>query len=168
MAPDDAENTKKQARDILRAIGRARADLSGTGPAGKRAGRATGHFSAFIHDGLFAPHVRDVYDATGVRAVTLALDTLESLVKGAIEPDDTGKLREDANETAFRTLQEALGERPKTKPPSERSEEEKNPEAQQRGSKGGKKGGPARAEKLSREERSESARKAATERWTRE
>ena len=56
------------------------------------------------------------------------------------------KLREDAAETAFRTLQEAIGERPKTLPPGERTE--KNAEAQRRGAKGGKRGGRARAEKL--------------------
>lgn len=32
------------------------------------------------------------------------------------------KLREDAAETAFRTLQEATGERPKTVPPSRKAQ----------------------------------------------
>ena len=50
---------------------------------------------------------------------------------------DVDKLREDANETAFRVLQEALGERPRTKPPQERDEGEKNPEAVKRGRQGG-------------------------------
>jgi len=75
------------------------------------------------------------------------------------------KLRPDVAETAFRTLQEAIGEAPKTKPPSERSEKEKDPTAKERGSKGGKKGGPARAESLTAEERSEAAKKAASVRW---
>lgn len=73
------------------------------------------------------------------------------------------KLREDAAETAFRVMQEALGERPKTLPPSERAE--KDPEAVKRGRQGGKKGGTARAEKLSPRERAEAARLAAQARW---
>lgn len=47
------------------------------------------------------------------------------------------KLRPDAAETAFRVLQEAIGERPKTKPPGQRPDNEKHPEAVKRGSKGG-------------------------------
>lgn len=73
------------------------------------------------------------------------------------------KLREDTAETAFRVLQEAIGERPKTLPPSERTE--KNPEAVKRGAKGGKKGGRARANRLDAERRQEIARKAAAARW---
>jgi len=42
---------------------------------------------------------------------------------------------------------------------------EKNPHAVALGKLGGKKGGPARAKKLSAEERKESARKAAKARW---
>lgn len=42
---------------------------------------------------------------------------------------------------------------------------EKNKAAQELGSLGGKKGGKARAEKLTKEERSEIARKAAKARW---
>jgi hypothetical protein len=41
-------------------------------------------------------------------------------------------LRPDVSETAFRVLQEAIGERPKTPPPAERTE--KNPEGVRRGS----------------------------------
>jgi hypothetical protein len=78
------------------------------------------------------------------------------------DPDDQ-KLREDTAETAFRTLQEAIGERPKTDPAKPG---EKNPEAVKRGSKGGKRGGPARAEKLSPEQRSEVGRAAARARWS--
>ncbi len=36
---------------------------------------------------------------------------------------DAGKLRPDVAETAYRTVQEALGERPKTKPPQEQTDE---------------------------------------------
>lgn len=68
-------------------------------------------------------------------------------------------------ETAFRVFQEAVGEAPKTLPPSERAT--KNTEAAQRGAKGGRKGGKARAKKLSTEERSQSARRAAAARWSR-
>ncbi len=48
---------------------------------------------------------------------------------------DQDKLREDTAETAFRTLQEAVGERPKTIPGQPG---DKNPEAVKRGRKGGK------------------------------
>jgi hypothetical protein len=75
------------------------------------------------------------------------------------------KLREDAAETAYRVLQEATGERPKTLPPAERTE--KNPEAVKRGRKGGKKGGKGRAAKLSDEERAKAATVAALARWKR-
>ncbi|HEX9580489.1 MAG TPA: hypothetical protein VF970_05225, partial [Gemmatimonadales bacterium] len=71
------------------------------------------------------------------------------------------KLREDVAERAYRTLQEALGERPKTVPPSERTEDQKNPEAVKRGRKGGKRGGKARADRLTPDQRSDSARRAA-------
>jgi hypothetical protein len=43
--------------------------------------------------------------------------------------------------------------------------EEKNPAAVELGRRGGKKGGPARAAKMTPEERSESARKAVNARW---
>lgn len=75
------------------------------------------------------------------------------------------KLREDVAERAYRTLQEALGGRPKTVPPSERTEDQKNPEAVKRGAKGGKKGGRTRADRLSAEQRAEIAKKAANIRW---
>lgn len=77
----------------------------------------------------------------------------------------TAKLRRDASEVAFRVMQEATGEAPKTLPPGERTE--KNPEAVKRGSKGGKKGGTAKAKKLSPQERTEAARLAAQARWKR-
>ena len=73
------------------------------------------------------------------------------------------KMREDTSETAFRVLQEAVGERPKTLPPDQRTE--KNPEAVRRGRKGGKKGGKARSKALSSKEKTASARKAAEDRW---
>jgi hypothetical protein len=58
---------------------------------------------------------------------------------------------EDVNETAFRVMREATGE--------------KNPAAVALGRLGGKKGGPARAAKLSAKKRQQIARKAANARW---
>lgn len=75
----------------------------------------------------------------------------------------TAKLREDTAEAAFRVLQEAIGERPKTPPPGERTE--KNPEAVKRGRAGGKKGGKARTDALTPQERKEAAIIAANARW---
>lgn len=75
------------------------------------------------------------------------------------------KLREDAAETAFRTLQEAIGERSKTLPPSERTKEQKDQEAVKRGRKGGKVGGKARAAKLSAKRRTAIAKRAVAARW---
>ena len=66
---------------------------------------------------------------------------------------------EDVNEIAFRVLQEAIGETP---PPTE---PEKNPAAVALGRLGGRKGGKARAAKLTPEQRSEIAKKAAAARW---
>jgi hypothetical protein len=80
-------------------------------------------------------------------------------------PRKPPKLREDVAERAYRTLQEALGERPKTVPPSERTEDQRNPEAVKRGTKGGKRGGKARTDALTPKERSEAARLAASARW---
>ncbi len=68
---------------------------------------------------------------------------------------------EDANEAAFRVMQQATGEAP-PEPPAE-----KNPAAVALGRLGGMKGGKARAAKLTPEQRSEIARKAARTRWGR-
>lgn len=78
---------------------------------------------------------------------------------------EPGKLREDVNETAFRVVQGATGEGPKTPPPEERTDEEKDPEAVERGRKGGEKGGKARADTLTSDQRREIAEIAATARW---
>ncbi|MBI5569013.1 MAG: histone H1 [Desulfomonile tiedjei] len=68
----------------------------------------------------------------------------------------------DLNALAFAILKEATGEeQPETAP----EESEKNPAAVELGRLGGLKGGKARAEKLTPEERSEIARKAAQARW---
>lgn len=66
---------------------------------------------------------------------------------------------EDFAETAFRVFEQAIGEK------SEEPEQEKNPAAVELGRMGGLKGGKARAAKLSAEQRSEIARKAAETRW---
>ena len=81
------------------------------------------------------------------------------------KPTENAKLRPDVNETAHRVMLEATGQAPKTPPAGERGDEDKNPEAVRRGSKGGQRGGPARAGKLSPEERSEIAKQAAAHRW---
>ena len=78
-------------------------------------------------------------------------------------PKKPAKLRPDAAEIAFRVMQEATGEAPKTLPPGERAE--KNSEAVKRGRKGGKQGGASRAKKLSRAKRSSIAKKASAARW---
>ena len=78
------------------------------------------------------------------------------------------KLREDANETAFRVLQEALGKRERTKPPRERTEAEKNVAAVERGRKGGERGGKGRARALDADQRSQIAQEAASARWRKE
>jgi hypothetical protein len=69
--------------------------------------------------------------------------------------------KEDLNQTAHRVVAEATGEIGKPKP-----EREKNPAAVALGRMGGLKGGKARAAKLSKEQRSQIAAKAAKARWT--
>ena len=76
---------------------------------------------------------------------------------------DDDKLREDTAETAFRTLQEAIGERPKTVPGAVPAQ--KNPAAVARGQRGGRVGGKARAAALSPRRLKASAKKAARARW---
>jgi hypothetical protein len=67
---------------------------------------------------------------------------------------------EDVNEIAFRVAQEATGGAPPEVPSGN------NPAAVALGHLGGLKGGKARAVKLSAEQRSEIARKAALARWS--
>lgn len=76
-------------------------------------------------------------------------------------PKKPPKLRPDVAEIAYRTMLEATGQAPKTRP----GEGPKNPEAVERGRKGGKKGGKSRTEKLTDDERAESATIAALARW---
>ena len=72
-----------------------------------------------------------------------------------------GKKR-DINELAFDIVQQATGEAPPKQP------SEKNPAAVALGRLGGLKGGKARAKKLTKEQRSEIARKAAKARWNKQ
>lgn len=77
------------------------------------------------------------------------------MTKKTAKPARPPKLRPDANEIAFRVLQEATGEKPKTIP----GQGPKNPDAVARGSKGGKKGGRVRAARLTEDELSAIGRK---------
>jgi hypothetical protein len=82
------------------------------------------------------------------------------LVGSGPMPDRSRKRPRDPNELAKRLVDEATGEEPKYDP-----DEGKDPAAVALGRKGGLKGGKARAAKMTPEERSESARKAARTRW---
>lgn len=71
---------------------------------------------------------------------------------------------------AYRVVQEATGEAEATQaeaPPAELTPEERHAAAVALGRLGGKKGGPARAKKLTPEQRKEIAKNAARARWTR-
>ena len=73
----------------------------------------------------------------------------------------------DLNQRAASTVARAIGEEPDAKPVEviEPTPEERHNAAVALGRLGGKKGGPARAKKLTAEQRSASARKAAQARW---
>jgi hypothetical protein len=77
-------------------------------------------------------------------------------------PDRSSKRPRDVNELARQLVDEATGEAPKLDP-----DDGKDPAAVALGRKGGLKGGKARAAKLTPEQRSEAARKAAAARWGR-
>ena len=62
-------------------------------------------------------------------------------------------------------MAQAQGVKPK-KRPAKKAEKDKDPAAVSLGRKGGLKGGKARAAKLTKEQRSESAKKAARARWS--
>jgi hypothetical protein len=76
-------------------------------------------------------------------------------------PDRSSK-RKDVNELAASIVDQATSDKPKSDP-----YEGKNPAAVELGRLGGSKGGKARAEKLSADERSEIAKRAARARWDR-
>ena len=67
--------------------------------------------------------------------------------------------------TAFRVVQEAIGEEAEAEEVPELTPEERHAAAVALGRLGGKKGGKARAKKLSAERRREIAKKAASARW---
>ena len=73
-------------------------------------------------------------------------------------PKRSSKKQKDTQELARQVLDAVV---PDAEPPKE-----KNPAAVALGSLGGKKGGKARAAKLTKEQRSEIARKAARTRWS--
>lgn len=75
-------------------------------------------------------------------------------------PDRSRKRPTDPNELAKQIVDEATGEAPPFDPDAG-----KDPAAVALGRKGGLKGGKARAEKMTAEQRAESARKAAQARW---
>jgi hypothetical protein len=64
-----------------------------------------------------------------------------------------------------KTEQQAAEQVPPQEPTAEPAPDGKNPAAVYLGRLGGKKGGPARAAKLTKEQRAEIARKAAQARW---
>lgn len=79
------------------------------------------------------------------------------------------KKEHDFAVTAFRVVQEATRETESSEeapsPPEEPTPEERHEAAVKLGRLGGKKGGPARAAKLTPEQRREIGRKAAQKRW---
>ena len=80
------------------------------------------------------------------------------------------KREHDFAVTAFRVVQEATGEEAEPTPQEalqEPTPEERHAAAVVLGRLGGKKGGKARAEKLTPEQRTEIAKKAAQSRWQR-
>ncbi len=77
-----------------------------------------------------------------------------------VMPERSSKRPRDTNELAARIVAEAVGDKPAFDP-----YEGKNPAAVELGRRGGLKGGKARAAKMTPEERSAAAKKAATARW---
>jgi hypothetical protein len=73
----------------------------------------------------------------------------------------------DLNQLARAIMEEATGESDHTEESTSKPRHKKNPAAVALGKLGGKKGGPARAKKLSREQRKAIAEKAARARWRR-
>ena len=78
--------------------------------------------------------------------------------------------QKDPAEIARRVLDAVVpdGEDAPIEEPEQEQQPEKNPAAVALGRLGGKKGGPARAAKLTQEQRSEIARKAAAKRWSKQ
>jgi hypothetical protein len=83
------------------------------------------------------------------------------MAKSPKKPKKKPAARPDVNQLAFRIVQEATGQAPKTPDPNAG----KDAKAVARGKKGGTKGGIMRAASMSPERRTEVARKAAKARW---
>ena len=81
---------------------------------------------------------------------------------GEIMPDRSRKRPRDVNSLAASIVNDATDE---DRPPPPNPDEGKDPAAVSLGRRGGLKGGRARADKLTPEQRSEIARKAAAVRW---
>lgn len=77
----------------------------------------------------------------------------------------TPKPRRDENQAAYDVLQKVIAQTEENAPVKPEKQAKKNPAAVALGRLGGKKGGKARAEKMTPEQRSEIARKAAAKRW---
>jgi hypothetical protein len=77
-------------------------------------------------------------------------------------PERLRKRPADLNRLAASIVEDSTNEEPAEEP-----QPEKNPAAVELGRRGGLKGGRARAEKMTAEERRESAQRAARARWTR-
>jgi hypothetical protein len=75
------------------------------------------------------------------------------------------KPAKDFNQVSRSIVDQVAGVAPKKKRPAKKAEKDKDPAAVALGRKGGLKGGKARAAKLTKEQRSESAKKAAQARW---
>lgn len=73
----------------------------------------------------------------------------------------------DFSVRAFEVVQQATAEAPKPAQAEEQPTEGKNPHAVALGRLGGKKGGPARAKRLTANQRKEIAQRAARARWRR-
>ena len=80
----------------------------------------------------------------------------------------TPKRPRDLNQLAKAIVDEATGEAPEVTGETTPADDGKNPAAVALGRLGGKKGGKARAAKLTKEQRSAIARKAARVRWREE
>ncbi len=79
-------------------------------------------------------------------------------------PDRSRKRPRDLNQLAKSLVDDATGESPA---PNESDEPGKDAAAVELGRRGGRKGGKARAERMTAEERSAAARRAAQARWER-
>ena len=77
------------------------------------------------------------------------------------KPVAKSKAKPDINQLAFRIVQEATGQSPKTPDP----DAGKDPAAVALGRKGGLKGGKARAASMTKKQRTAAAKKAAAARW---